>query len=365
MERSSKYKLGTASGLRLPRRASMIGVVLSTVYSIIAIAAAPIAVKPFHIHLAAYGGMLLFPHAVAIAYVASGTARGNKWLQTAALLIPIAAVTPLTAILYKRVADIITAITFSPMIPAAITAARARKASVRLSMYLVGFTYIVTLATAIAISIIQPLPSTAALAYTIAFDVTLIYAVTHHALPATFRDKPHANLAWIPHSLALVSVILLLMGKLRYATLLLWTSLTLYIYTAKIYKIKDYLKSISGLPEGPAKAGMRYFALGHIAVGLAIILIILSTLNIIIGKTTGHSAILELLHATTISFTLTHIAIHEPMMIPVILGLKHRREFYDITPVLFAVAGALWILLPPASLAIIVLGIVLMTYMTI
>ncbi len=342
----------------LPRIASIAGILASAAYLAAAIVAAPAGFYGHHMVLALYGSLVLFPHAVAIAYVASASPRNSRPLQLAAVLSPAAIAAPLLGLYALEAADLAVLAAFAPMIAAAARAAATRRGSARLSMILVSATYTVSMATIAYYLWVNATIIEKALMLVAAFDVTLIYAVTVHSLPSTFGDRPVAGASPVPHALAAAAALAAPWSTTLFS-ILLAASMAVYLVAARIARAYKYYERLSRLdPSTPAYKGMKYFLDGHIWV-LATTLVtiayaVVSALGVIEPREPPN---LALLHVVVLGFVMIHILIHEPMMVPVILGLKHKRVFIPHAYPAAVLAAFAWPFNP--GFALIIAGLVL------
>lgn len=344
---------------RIPREASRIGVLASAAYLAAAFIAVPSHLLNIHTTLALYGAILLFPHSVAIAYVASAARRPAKPLILASLTTISYLIGPLLALYTNTIADILFIISSLTIAYASLEISKERKASVRISLLLTTYTYIITVITIILTDLYNISFPEKALALTIAYPLTLIYAVTIHSFPSTFGDQPNPGIAPIPHVIAALAAILVILNP-QIALLLATLSLLAYIPTARLYKIRNYYEKIKGMdPSKPAYKGMKYFLDGHASVIINIITTIILTMYLMKTWST-----LAALHLLLLGPVLIHIAIHEPMMIPVILGIKHKRLFFKEVYIMPILASIVWPFNPPLAYLILIIYFLLLIIMT-
>jgi len=325
---------------------------LSIVYSITGLILPALGFTDIHMQVMLYGSIILFPHAVALAYVASATPRDKQAILGATtLLSTMLALAPIIAILVgQQLASLLTLIPATTMIPASIVAARARKGSARLSLAMVAAAYTFLILALILLTLAPRDPITAAYTLALAYPVPLIIAVTTHSLPSTFHDEPHP-LAPLPLTLAGAAALLYyLQGHTQTITILEAITLTTYIYTARIYRTYTTYNKKIGQPKTPAQKGLHYFLTGHKLIPPLILYILYA----ISTKPT-----LTALHAYTIGFILHHVIIHAPLMIPVILGIKHKRKYTILPYVTLIIALLTWPLMLYLSLITLLITILL------
>ena len=339
--------------LKKVRGFSAIGVWTSIAYLVIALYYLVAGEPHTHARYMLYGVLLLFPYSVSVAYVASALNRYHPWQIPIAAGVLFLAPTPLVALsVGEEWANLLVVIAGFLGFASALYTASMKKGSVRLSLELVAVTSLLASVVAIVRQCFAGglLFSYYSLAMTIAYPVTLIYAVTVHALPSTFRDRPHGWASWLLPALTLLAALLVLDGRARLGALAGLASAYVYIFAAKLYRLGDYFRVASRFPEGPARGGAYYFLEGHVAV---IILVVIMTVYL---AWPGCSVIC-LLHLYALGFSSLHVLIHGPMMLPVILGLRHRRRFNPSPYVFQLLAALLFPFSGDAALAMYVLAI--------
>lgn len=314
-----------ARSSRVIRAVSAVGVIASIAYLLAAFIYLALDKPKIHARFMLYGALVLFPYSVSLAYVSS---VAKKRVPS---LIPLTVgnilLLPLPVLWLYGVSDSflegILIIAGLLGVPSAFLVARERKASVKLSLELVGLTY-----TIMAVSAASAVVSTGllfhdhALALVYAFPLPLVYSVTVNAFPATFKDQPSKRASYLLPLLSLVSAILVLRGNVLWANIVFALTLLLYIYAARLYRIPRYKAFLDNLPEGPGRDGLAYFLWGHLAV---LVLSAIIVAYMFLGGSMCSS--LCILHLLALGFTSLHVWIHGPMMLPVILGMKHRRRF--------------------------------------
>ncbi|MCE4608925.1 MAG: hypothetical protein F7C36_00895, partial [Desulfurococcales archaeon] len=117
-------------------------------------------------------------------------------------------------------------------------------------------------------------------------------------------------------------------------------SLLIYPLAARFYRLPSYSRRIPIKDKNhPAYQGAKYFITGHYYVMLVIAIILLYT--ILYFKNSG-CTLLCLVHAYSMGFIALHFMIHGPMMLPVILRVKHRKKFTQIPYLLILLSLLLW-----------------------
>ncbi len=156
-----------------------------------------------------------------------------------------------------------------------------------------------------------------------AYLVPLIYAVTLHALPRTYRYRANLPLALVMialHALALAGL-----GPIRH---LMWASMIAYLGAARLDLAYSGLKSVRVREALPAH---RYLIAGYLLLAPLLILSWFIQVNA-----------LGLLHILLIGFVGLHIYAHAPMMIPVLLGIRNAKRFNYPTLILLMLAALSW-----------------------
>ncbi|GEM_PF-3120298 len=156
-----------------------------------------------------------------------------------------------------------------------------------------------------------------------AYPVPLIYAVTLHALPKTYRYRaslPLTVLMTALHAFALSGF-----GPSRH---LMWASMLTYLGAARLDLAFRGLRSVRVREALPAH---RYLIAGYL---LLIPLLILSW-PIPLDE-------LGLLHILLVGFVGLHIYAHAPMMIPVLLGMRNAKRFNYPALLLLVMAALSW-----------------------
>jgi hypothetical protein len=106
---------------------------------------------------------------------------------------------------------------------------------------------------------------------------------------------------------------------------------------------------------------MIYYLEGHAYVIAIVVLIVLYTIPAMHAGCNLNCVLLEL-HLLALGFAWMHVAIHAPMMIPVILGVRHAKR-YTQAPYVFALLSAvLWPFMGIVSLILIILSLAGMIY---
>ncbi len=330
------------------REISRIGILTSIAYLALSLGVLLAGYHHRHAYIMLYSALLLFPHSVALTYVASGAVRNEraqKLVVTSAIITFAMFVAPIFGLWLNWEVPTATFVAVSiPMIFASIFAGRSQKGNIKLSLYLVSASYIVYLTT-VASLLIRGWPekfSIAATALTFAYPVTLIYAVTVNSLPSTFNDKPSYSLSYTLPVLTAIGSFLVGLRFIKAGSAIVAASTLIYIFAARMYRLQKYLKSIERLnKESPAYKGSAFFIKSHYVIIASIALTIIYT-SLFIIKSFSFFCLLCLLHAYVMGFVTIHVFLHAPVMLPVVLKVKHKRR-YTLWPLILAlIAAAIW-----------------------
>lgn len=284
-----------------------------------------------HASLMLYSSLILFPYGVAIAYIASGAVRRSFAAVLASaggVILVVLPTSVATVIGLEEIADSLVALAgFLAALSSGYVALQ-RRGSIKLSLFMVCVSMINLSVIPLVKMILVSTPLFEyAIALVIGFPISLIYAVTVHSLPSTFNDKPLYEASIPLPFINLLASILVLSKWATYGTLLLLFSLALYIVAARIYRVLRYLDTAKQ-KSGVSRRGLLYFLYGHVTVIISILIVVVYSSAFIAGS--GFCRVLCILHELALGFTSLHVYIHAPMMIPVILGIKHRRRFNPV-----------------------------------
>ncbi len=330
------------------REVSRIGILASIAYLALSLGILLAGYHHRHAYIMLYSALLLFPHSVTLTYVASGAMRNKRaqrFIMVSAIITFAMFIAPIFGLwLNWEIPTAIFAVVSIPMIFASILAGRSQKGNIRLSLYLVSSSYIIYLTT-VASLLIKGWPekfSIAATALTFAYPVTLIYAVTVNSLPSTFNDKPSYFLSYSLPVLTAIGSFLVGLRFIKAGSAVIVASTLIYIFAARMYRLKRYLSSIQRLnKESPAYKGSAFFIKSHYVIIASISLTVIYTL-LFITKSFSFYCLLCLLHAYVMGFVSIHVFLHAPVMLPVVLKVKHKRR-YTLWPLILAlVATAVW-----------------------
>lgn len=341
------------------RMTSAVGIIVSVFYLLAALSILLPVKGDFagHANLMLLGSLILFPYSVAVAYVAS-VAR-NPWPSLlpisvgAVLLYP----TPVLADgnLQAPMA-VLAALAIAGFLGAAssLMVGPGRKGAVRLSLYLVGITMLGLALASIVEAYSETSIFTETLVLILAFPVPLIYSVTVNSLPSTFSDKPSTAASVLSVTLSIAASVLVGLGYTRPGFYLAAASLVLYLYAARFHRLGAYWRRVSSMPRTPARAGLEYFIQGHVAVVIVTVVVLAELLAY-----PSRCGVICVIHGLALGFASMHVWIHGPMMVPVILGMRHGRRFNPLPYITLLAAVAVYPLSHPLALVLYVVSLVL------
>jgi len=347
---------------KLIRSISRIGVLAGFTYVIISLILLASGMPHRHAYTMVLGGLLLLPHSVAIAYIASTALRGGPILLeiVAYLTIPLF-VLPIEGVFHKYGLTLAYFAALSLLTAASsFEASSGRKGSIQLSLRLVGLTYILASIGSITAIYLDGAVKFSYLAILLAsaYPLPLILSVTSHSLPGTFQDGPNTIGAYTDMALYYATVGLLASLHARLAMAVLAAAALLYVYAGKLYRIPYYrFKIPAGLDRRhPARAGMEYFLKGHYH---AIMLSLVVAACSLTAAIRGECWTLGVVHTVVLGFVSIHFMIHGPLMLPVILGVRHAKNYHTLNFHLNTLATILWPINGSASFALYVTALIL------
>lgn len=281
-----------------------------------------------------------FVHPIAVVYIVSGVSRPGTRLLTYLF-------TTLLAMLVGSITAFILgfpegwlplAIAFAYSAPAPLLALLpAKQSSFRLSMLLAVVAYAGTALVVGAswwygLSVLL-----GGVSFVAFYAVTMIYAVSIHSLPRTYRDEPSAPLSILLAVLVALSALVFAAGRFEWARIIYGITVFSFIGAARLDRIGYWYRSIDESAPA-ARPGHRYFLQGHM---FAVPLMLLASYYMV-RPWSGALDALATLHALTIGFTGVFIYIHAPMMLPVLLSVKTKRRYNMIPYILLAGAAFAW-----------------------
>ena len=350
---------------KLARRVSRIGVIAASAGVIAGLAS--FALRGFllwHMILMLYTGFIMFPHYVAIAYISSSASKKGVLLTNAMAIAstPLVILPIIARVYWPRLASALVLVAAIAGIAASLGSAVERRGSLRLSLILAGIAYAgLALSTAywwasgFRASLVDY-----ALSVALAYTATLIYAVTSHSLPSTFADRPSPPVSLVAALGSVLAGLYVLEGNDPWIAGDIWlASALLYIYGARLHRVGRYFRVAREKSRGSEKAyrGLWYYLVGHVFVLLVVLLA-----SVVLAWASREPVIprarasLILLHLLGLGFAWMHVAIHAPMMLPVILGVRHAMRYNAWPYILVLGATLLWPVSGAASLVLAAAG---------
>ncbi len=273
---------------------------------------------------------ILFPHAVALAYVSSLNRRDFVLREVTFFTSLPLVLMPLNFTLIKSYS----VIPFTLMIVYSALSTRLWKGSVKYSLLIVAISYVY-----LTYALLHSNDVLALALDLSAYLITLIVAVTSHSLPSTFRDEA----LWYVSMASAISTSLVFINY-KYVII----PLLLYFVGAKLWKLPRYLEIVKRYDRRSfAYRGNMYFLVGHAFVIASIVLTSIAAL----------ADPLTFLHAFLLSFVTEHIYIHAPMMLPVILRIRHKRNYMNWIYVFPLISAILWPFLKDLAWLVYVIGL--------
>lgn len=311
----------------------------AAVLLVAALAAAWLSLFYVHMSLMLFGALVLFPFSVAVAYVASGArGRGPGWgvaLMSAGEAAALLAAGAAAAGWWRLGLVLAGAAGLLGCVGAASSSLGVTgPPGWSLRGVAAAGCGLSAASAALLASGAAPGP-VAGLSVALGYDLPLIYAVTAHSVPMTFRRRPRWAAAFAGMLASAAGGALAGLGFVAPGAALGAAGLPFYAASARLEELPGYLREASRRP-GAAGAGLRYFAIGHAASLAAAVLAAAYTLLYAAGACDTPC----LLHGYTLGFISIHVWIHAPMMLPVILRVRHRRR-YNPLPYLLALLAAL------------------------
>jgi hypothetical protein len=178
--------------------------------------------------------------------------------------------------------------------------------------------------------------------------LTSIYAVTIHSLPKTYHSGPRRSLTLALYTLQAVGLTVYTEDA-RASVALLALPLLLYPLAARFELLREGLRRVERL-RGAARGSHLYYVWGHITVLLLTASAVAAAAYYTASP--GYRSFILLVHTLTLGFTACHIAIHAPLMLPVILGVRTAKRYNPAPYILLLTALAAYPLSEDLSLAV-------------
>ncbi len=342
-----------AFNLRVTRLTSTIGIYTSIAYLVIGLVLARLGYAyTLHPAMMVFGALTVFVAAIAIVYTASTRPRSPLYLGFLVGGAVLAYTTPLLWLYSTDYGTVASSFALAVIGLGILDAgSRVRGGTTRWSLLTLAYTFIYS---SIYLAVTSTIPIDGLfrilLGYILAYPIQAIYSVTLHALPSTYHSKP-SKTVFLAFPLASLASVLLPMKPLIGAILAI-SSFSIFVATTGFTRIPLMIKR---LPSTEAGRAHRYFLIGHIyaLVSILIASIILAFYGL------GIIPLLYLVHYLLIGVVTVFIAIHAPLMVPVILSTRTARR-YNQTP--FAVlvsSGILWLLSRDLALVLFITGLAL------
>ncbi len=329
---------------KMVKEVSRIGVAFGFVYLVLGLILLAAGYPHRHAYVLGLGSLLLLPHSVALAYIGSAVHNKQDPFLSVTLLASVPLIVlPMLGIMleYKIFLAWFGAVSLLSSF-SSIRIASKRKSSLKLSLVMVALTYIAAFF-AILYGFLEGFPpkfSELILGLILAYPVPLIFSITVHALPSTFKDEPLVPASILALIFSGASSLLVLGQEYVIGLSLALVSLLIYTIAARFYRLPLYSRRIPIKDKDhPAYQGAKYFITGHYYVILVIAII--AAYTILYFNNSG-CTLLCLVHAYSMGFIALHFMIHGPMMLPVILRVKHRKKFTQTPYLLILFSLLLW-----------------------
>ncbi len=356
----------TANDVFMVHFASRFGVAASIAELVLALVAALLGYYWYHVSLIAGGVLVGFVASIASSYIVSGIRGKESSLMGLAkallLVVPAAApFTPLAGVLIGPWALGVSAsvVLLAASIPAFIAASLTR-GSVRASMAGIGVSSLygaVYLAVGcLTGSVYDYIYFYTGLLY--AYPVPMIYSVSIHSFPSTYREKPVLPLYAAAMAVLAAGLALTLQG-MDYGFPVSAASMLLYYPAIGLHRAGRVLSKIKEARNPIVRKTHMYFLAGHFYALLATFIAILYT---VLYMSDPLSPLECITHSLALGFVGLHIYIHAPLMLPVILGIPTARRYNQspyaallLSLLVFCINRDLALVLVAASLALLAL----------
>ncbi|AFZ70504.1 hypothetical protein Calag_0760 [Caldisphaera lagunensis DSM 15908] len=209
------------------------------------------------------------------------------------------------------------------------------KGDIRLSVALIGYTGILS-----AIFLILNNTKNVfeiAIGFIFVYAISLIYSVTIHSFPNTFKDKPNELLVYLLFILQTIST-LIYQYYFKISVILFSISIIVFYLSINIFRYKKYSDFALNTTNVYAKAGTLYLLYGQAISALYSIVLLISSILFYFNIIT----LLDFIHLLIIGFVGIHIFIHAPLMLPVILRWTSARRYSLLPYILIVVAALIW-----------------------
>ena len=324
------------------RRSALIPVATSLLLLLGALGVLAAGNHHLHADLIVFGFLPLFVGGIAVSYAVSGIkssgtlAKASMILRASSLVL---LVVPAAVLIGGRSAGA-AALAFSSLLLSVgmlYSATSPRGPSVRLSLLSMSFTYASTAAYAGFLAFRGDVHRPEIIGLLYALPVQAIYSVTIHSMPSTYGERADPRLVALMHGMVGLGLIaLVLYPKLGVGVLT--ASPLLYFLAARVYLTPRRLSEALGMRPGPARSSHLYFLIGHLYVVASWIWLAATTILWMDGRIGS----LAVIHALVMGLIGTHIYIHAPLMLPVLLGTSTERRYGHAPFLLLLASMVLW-----------------------
>lgn len=194
------------------------------------------------------------------------------------------------------------------------------------------------------------------------YPIPMIYSVSVHSFPSTYHEKPVTPLYWAVMGLNALGLALYASTwqEAQLAGLaLLVAGLLAYFPAIGLHHAPRIASRIKASKNQVVRKTHQYFLAGHFYAVLTAILATIYTGLYLYTPTTPLECIT---HSLAIGFIGTHIFIHAPLMLPVILGIPTARRYNQAPFITLVSAVPVFCYHRLAALALVVIAVLLMTY---
>lgn len=339
--------------MKFVNKSSMAMVYISLILLIIALYLVTRGFGLIHAKMILFGFLPIFVSGVAQSYSSSSLKASDKFSITMLILQISSTIFTLifgiTTVITGKIIFLLISLLYFGIVNL-LTSTRS-KGDIRLSILIIGYTGILSsifLFLNLSENIFQ-----LAIGFIFTYAISLIYAVTIHAFPNTFKDKPKIPIVYLLLILQTISTIIYPF-MFRISVLLFSISVLIFYISINIYKYKKYDIFAKNTTNVYAKAGLLYMLYGQEMSALYSLILLVSSLLLYYNVIN----ILDFIHILIIGFVGIHIFIHAPLMLPVILRWASARRYSLLPYILIIIAALLWPIDNHLSFLFVVLAIV-------
>lgn len=323
--------------MKVVHRVSMIMVYISLIALITALYIVTKGYGLWHAKILLLVFLPIFISGVSISYSSSSLKPSDKFssiillfqISTALLILILSIITIVTNKIYYLIISLV----YYGLVN--IFTATRPKGDVRLSVALIGYSGILS-------SIFLILNSSKnvfelAIGFIFVYAISVIYAVTIHSFPNTFKDKPNIFFVYLLFILQTFST-LIYTYYFKISVILFSISILIFYLSINIFRYKKYTSFAINTTNVYAKAGTLYFLYGQEISALYSIIILISSILFYFNIIT----LLDFIHLLIIGFVGIHIFIHAPLMLPVILRWTSARRYSLLPYILIVISALIW-----------------------